>query len=67
MVDELLTLQGLRLIVTLHLICWAALDLYITLLDLIGYEEIPDLDMPGALAHAFVAVLLQLDGALVVL
>ena len=67
MFGELLTLQGLGLVVTLHLICWAVLDLYITLLDLIGNKEIPDLNMPGALAHTFVAIFLQLDGAFVVL
>ena len=53
--------------VPLHLVCWAVLDLYITLLDLIGNEEIPDLNVPGALAHTLVAILLQLNGALVVL
>ena len=64
---KLLTLQGLGLIVPLHLVCWAVLDLYVTLLDLIGNEEIPDLDMPGALAHALVTILLQLDGTFVIL
>ena len=55
------------MIVSLHSICWAVLDLYITLMDLIGNKEIPDLDMPGALAHTFVAILLQLDSTFVVL
>ena len=67
MFRELLTLQGFGLTVTLHLICWAGLDLCIALLDLIGNEEMPDLNMPGALSHALVTILLQLHGTLIVL
>ena len=67
MFGKLLTLQGLRLIVSLHLVCWAVLDLYVTFLDLIGNEETPDLDMPGALAHALVTILHQLHSTFVIL
>ena len=65
--SELLALEGFRHVVSLHLICWAVLYLYITLLDLIRDKEIPDLYMPGALAHTLVTILLQLDSTLVIL
>ena len=50
-----------------HLISWAVLDLYRSLLHLISNKEISDLDVSGSLADTFVAILLQLDSTLIIL
>ena len=43
---ELGSLQGLGHVVSLHFICWAALYLKVSLLDLICHKEAPDVDVP---------------------
>ena len=50
------TLERLRHIVSFNLIGWAVLNSNIALLDVVSNKEISDIDVPGSLAHAFVAV-----------
>ena len=48
--------------VTFHVICWTALDFNISLLYLIGDEEIPVVYVLGSLVHALHSIGFELDG-----
>ena len=64
---ELGTLERFGHAVPFHFICRALLHLCISLADLISDEEISVVDVPGSLAHALLAIVLQLDGTGVIL
>ena len=55
---ELLALQWLGHVVSVHFICWAVLNKNITLLNLIRNKEITDIDVSRSLAHGLVTILL---------
>ena len=61
MLLELGSLTWLCHVVAFHVVCWAVFYPYVSLGDLVGNKKIPIVDVSGSLAHAFVAILFQLD------
>ena len=53
--------------VTFHVICRTVLDFNISLLLLVGNEEMPVVDVLGSLAHALHSIGFKLDGTGIVL
>ena len=67
MFGKLRTLKGFGVIVAFHVICRTVFDFNISLLELIGNEEMPIIDVLGSLAHALHSIRFELDGTGVVL
>ena len=59
---ELRTLKGFGVAVTFHVICWTVLHFNISLLYLVGNEEIPVVYVLGSLVHALHSIGFELDG-----
>ena len=53
--------------IQIHLVSGVTLDLEVSFLNLVLHEEALDVEVPGALVAAPASILMQLDGALVVL
>ena len=64
---KLRTLKGLGVVVAFHVICRTVLDFNISLLELVGNEETPVVDVLGSLAHALHSICFELDGTGIVL
>ena len=52
------SLTWLRHVIAFHVICWAVLHCDVSFLNLVSDKEIPLVDVPRSLAHAFAAILL---------
>lgn len=63
---ELLSNDGLAHVVRFHFISWAVLNSDNTLLDLIRYKEVTDVDVAGSLTDTLLAIDLQFYRALIV-
>ena len=64
---EFVSLQWFRHIVSYHLVRWAILNADVPTVMLIGKEEISDIQVSSTLAAALFSILLQQNGAFVVL